>query len=148
VYANVDWLVLLGATLPPPFGLWLVVVKPQVGAGVVLFWILRREARWYSLALVGAALLLNYALLGIPSMTSAGAQASVFPLGLPVSALLMWWAIKKADIAYALPSSAFASPYYSMTSWLSLAPLARSWRWLLAVVVASWLVFALWRGSI
>lgn len=148
LWANVDWLVLLGATLPPPVGIWLVMAKPQVGIGVVLFWLLRRASRrWYIFAPVGIALLLNYALLGLPTVSVAvynPTPASAFPFGIPIAAWLIWRALKKADIAYAVPMSAFLSPYYSIVSWSSLAPLARSWRWLIAVIAASWIIVAAW----
>lgn len=152
LYANVDWIVLLGATLPPPIGIWFVMVKPQIGIGVVLYWLLRRESRcWVVFAPVSVALVLNYALLGLPTtgnFISVPWSVDVFPWGLPLAAWLIYQAIKKTDIAFALSASAFLSPYYAITSWLSLAPLARSWRWLIVVCALSWLIFARWRGAI
>ncbi len=152
VFANLDWLVLIGATLPAPLGIWLVMIKPQVGIGVVLFWLMRREIRHPIIfAPVGIALLLNYALLGLPVVPVAlfnQTPASVFPWGLPIAAWLMWQAISKTDIVYAVPMSAFASPYYSIVSWLTLAPLARSWRYLIAVIIVSWLILVAWNQNV
>ncbi len=40
-YGNIDWMVLLGATLPPVIGIWLVIIKPQIGIIVILLWAIR-----------------------------------------------------------------------------------------------------------
>ena len=37
---QVDWLVLLGITLPPQFGLLLVLAKPQIGIGIAVYWLI------------------------------------------------------------------------------------------------------------
>jgi len=46
--ANLDWMPLLGFVLPPQVGLLLVVIKPQVGWIVALFWFVEawREGKW------------------------------------------------------------------------------------------------------
>ncbi|HSB00769.1 MAG TPA: hypothetical protein VLE49_08970, partial [Anaerolineales bacterium] len=35
---NLDWLVMLGLWMPPQIGLFFVLLKPQVGIGIALFW--------------------------------------------------------------------------------------------------------------
>lgn len=142
--ANVDWLVLLGATLPPPIGIWFVMIKPQVGVGVVLFWLLSRPTRRPIVFVpVALALVLNYAILGLPSFAT-GASMDVFPIGLPVAAWLLIESVRHADINKAAPGGAFAAPYYGITSWLMIAPLTRSRRALIIVTAASWLLVVLW----
>ena len=149
-YANVDWLVLLGATLPAPIGIWFVMMKPQVAIGIALYWLLQRETRrWIVFAPVMVAIVLNYWLLGLPNFLGSSvlhpARADVFPYGLPIALVLMIQSLRQSSPSLAVPVSAFLSPYYSITSWISLAPLARSWRGLLIVLIVSWLVFLIWR---
>jgi hypothetical protein len=36
---NIDWLAVLGVVFPPWLGLFFVVIKPQVGIGVIIFWL-------------------------------------------------------------------------------------------------------------
>jgi hypothetical protein len=141
LFLNLDCLVLLGMTLPPPIGIWLVMLKPQMAIGVVTFWFLRRETRrWYIFAPVGVMLVVNYAVFGLPKFSLGGAQANLFPLLIPVGLWLIVKAIQQSRINYAAPASAFLSAYYSLTSWIALAPLAMSRRWLLVVVIGSWLI--------
>jgi hypothetical protein len=148
-YANVDWVVLLGATLPPPIGIWFVLIKPQIGIGVVLYWLLMHDSRrWRVFVPVTVALLLNYALLGSPAFQLGGAQSNVFPFGLPIAALLLWQAIKRSSLNHAAPIGLFLSPYLSITSWLMLSPLATSRRWSIVVCAGSWLVFVVWRNTL
>ncbi|GEM_PF-3423390 len=40
-YGNIDWLILLGATLPPQWGIWLLVIKPQMSAVLIALWAYR-----------------------------------------------------------------------------------------------------------
>lgn len=39
--ANVDWIPLLGFTLPPQIGIFLLLIKPQMGLIVVLWWLIQ-----------------------------------------------------------------------------------------------------------
>jgi hypothetical protein len=36
---NIDWLAVLGVVFPPWLGLFFIVIKPQVGLGVIIFWL-------------------------------------------------------------------------------------------------------------
>jgi len=36
---NIDWLAILGVVFPPWLGLFFLVIKPQVGIGVIVFWL-------------------------------------------------------------------------------------------------------------
>jgi len=40
VYGNIEWLTLLGMFLPPQIGLFFVLMKPQVGIGIAIWWII------------------------------------------------------------------------------------------------------------
>lgn len=37
---NIDWLVVIGLILPRPIGLFLLLLKPQLTAGILLLWLL------------------------------------------------------------------------------------------------------------
>jgi len=45
---NLDWLVALGFVLPPQIGLFFIIIKPQVGIGVGLYWLVEawRAGGW------------------------------------------------------------------------------------------------------
>jgi hypothetical protein len=69
--ANIDWIPLLGVVLPPQAGLFLLVVKPQVGFVVGLFWLVEawRKGRWREVfrvfAPVTLAMLATFAIFGL-----------------------------------------------------------------------------------
>ncbi len=146
-FANLDWVVLLGATLAPRYGIWLVCIKPQMSFGLIGLWAWKKH--WVPLIVAGLAFIANYAILGLPDTNVPHGpgykQTDLFPYALPLFAYLIYRAIKRSDIALALASSGFGSPYYSLTSWLSLTPVARSRKTLLAVLAVSWAIFLAWR---
>jgi hypothetical protein len=37
--SNFDWLVVIGFILPPSIGLFFVLVKPQIGIGIAIYWL-------------------------------------------------------------------------------------------------------------
>ena len=45
VYGNLDFLVVLGIILPSPLGLFFVLSKPQAGAGIAIYWLIRLTVR-------------------------------------------------------------------------------------------------------
>jgi hypothetical protein len=145
VYGNVDWLVLLGATLAPKWGMWLLSMKPQVSTGS---FILSPKM----LLVIVPAIVLNYALLGLPdfrtSNTLQTAAADLFPWALPLGIFLVYRSRKTKSAGLALASGAFLSPYYSITSYLALAPLATSWKRTILLLGFTWLVFLIWRSGI
>src|SRR5690606_38971700 len=74
---NIDWLPLVGFVLPPQIGLFFILIKPQMGLAVALFWLveawreggLREVIRVFGP--VGAALALSLALYGLWPLRSS-----------------------------------------------------------------------------
>lgn len=136
---NVNWLVLLGFTLPPQFGLFLVLIKPQVGAGVAVFWLAEawRKGGWRETVRVfgptALALGLSFLLFGFwPTRslhvfaTSQTWNASLWPASLPVGVVLLVAALRQRQIRYAFGAAPCLSPYVLLHAWsgalLALAP--------------------------
>lgn len=144
---NVDWLPLLAGIATPGVGLWLALVKPQVGfiLAAVLGWQVYRQNKrrgvWLMIAL-GAVLGLSLALgMRWQSMIAIQWNLSLFPFSLPIGAWLTWRAFQKNDRAPALAAAPFLSPYVAIQSWGAAFPWLTRWRGLLlAAVVLSWLV--------
>ncbi|MCX7756102.1 MAG: hypothetical protein N2117_12805 [Anaerolineales bacterium] len=132
VNANVDWLLAI-ALIPGAdrrFGLPLLLLKPQTGAGVALLWL--KEA-WEENRLAGA---LNLATLtGVifaasflfygfwPSELFESAilsrqpwNLSIFPYGVPLGMVLLWLALRWKDDATALAAMLLLSPYFAFHS--------------------------------
>jgi hypothetical protein len=148
MFGNYDWLILLAATLPPAWGMWFMVLKPQLGGGLAALWSLwgiQAGMRKFAVTVlpVAVAILLSY-LLGyrLPASTSMTWSADAWPWGIPVGVGLMYLAIRKEDPLLALAASPFLSPYVVWHSWIAvLLPLARK-RWALgAGILASWIFF-------
>lgn len=155
VTTNVDWIVLLGASFSPKWGVWLCGMKPQVSFGVLGLWTWQKQ--WKPLLLIGAALVANYAIFGLPNLHAYnngmfgmenGFSASLFPIGIPLAVYWFILAIRRSDTGTALALSALCSPYYSFSSAISLSPLAKNKRGILLVLILSWLLFLLYKFSI
>ncbi len=152
---NVDWIPLVGATLSPQIGLFLVVAKPQIGMTIALFWLIeawrkggvREVVRVF--APVTVAFLITFALFGfwVRSWTDNLGQwwnASLFPWSVPVGLYLMVRAIREREIKYALPAGPALSPYVLFHSWSAAAiAVVSSDRWALAVCLGLWVLILL-----
>lgn len=155
-YGNIDWLVLLGATLPPPIGVWLVLAKPQEGLVVasVMLWEEWRVHGWQRVVLIVSpiALVLAVSLLLEPAQSSVVAQPwniSAWPYGLVVGVPLAIVALQRRDRKLGLLASPFLSPYVSALNWSVALPAGlRSRRWAVVAVILSWALVLIWRSRI
>lgn len=151
---NANWLVLLGFTLPPQIGLFFVAVKPQVGAGVAVFWLVEawRKGGWREVLRVfgplAIALGLSFLFFGFWPMRSLYVftssqtwNASLWPASLPVGLALLVTAVRLRQIRYAFGAAPCLSPYVLLHAWsgalLALAPAQME---LLAAVAGLWVV--------
>jgi hypothetical protein len=148
MFGNYDWLILLGATLPPALGMWLAVLKPQLGVVLALLWIwqsVKKGLRSVALLVlpIAAAVLMSFALgYRLPESGNMPWSADIWPWGIPVGAVLAYFAFRRGDPVLALAAAPFLSPYVVWHSWIAvLLPLARN-RWALAAgVLGSWVLF-------
>jgi hypothetical protein len=126
---NIDWMVMLGATLPPQFGLFLVLAKPQIGAGIVLFWLIEawRDGGWrrvlWVFGPVGLAFPLSFALYGLWPLKAFGMMGtnpyifSAWPYSIPFGIALLIHAIRSRTIKPAIVASPLITPYIMLDSW-------------------------------
>jgi len=153
--ANIDWMPLLGFVLPPQIGLFLVVIKPQVGFAVGLFWLveawraggLRRVVRVFWP--VTAGLLLSFVVFGFWPLRFGRTltfwwNASLWPMSIPVGLALLVAAIRKRQVRYAMVAAPCLSPYVLFHSWSgALVSMVSLEAETLAAVVGLWVVVIL-----
>lgn len=125
---NIDWLVVLGYFIPPPFGLFFLSLKPQIGLLPALYWAWAIYKRGgladvvKSYAPVIICLLLSFVIYGNwisgrdARLIGVDWNLSVFPYGIPAGLYLVYLAIR-GKINRAVSASPFFSPYLSAGSW-------------------------------
>ena len=151
---NIDWLVVLGFIMPPSAGLFFVLLKPQIGIAVVVYW-LWTSYKSGGIKDVGKTFLpatffiaISFFLFGnwitgrSDNLLSAGWNLSFFPYSVPIGLLLLIMAWKKKN--YAISASPFFSPYMSFGSW-SIAQLGLIENNLLtfSITIGLWLLYLL-----
>lgn len=124
---NVEWLVLLGFTLPPYLGMPLVLIKPQAGWAVALFWIVEAWKRggWpEAIRTVGPTavlLLASFMLFGFWPAQMEGlyqpGNVSLWPHLIPLGLVALALAIRMRKIEYAMLAGPCLSPYVLLHSW-------------------------------
>ncbi len=153
--ANIDWMPLLGFGLPPPVGLFFVVIKPQIGFGIGLFWLAEayRNGGWrdaVKLALpVTLTLALSVLVLGPWPLrwTIRPAEwwnASLWPMSIPVGLALLVASVRKRKAEYAMAASPCLSPYVLLHGWSgALVSIVRHQGEMLAAVLGLWILVAI-----
>ena len=126
-FANLDWMVVLGFILPPQIGLFLVLVKPQLGLAVSDLLVGRsladreskaghkhihsshpRLSRFFS----------TIWLLAFENAASFWAiNTSLWPMAIPIGLVLLFSALRKRKMGLAISASPFLSPYVGVHSW-------------------------------
>ncbi len=153
-FDNIDWLILWGFILPAPMGLLLVMLKPQAGIAVALYWAYAawHDGGWRKLVvlfspLVGA-LAMNFAIFGnwlrptSDHLTNGPYNQSVFPWSVPIGVLLLFLAIRFRKQHLSISASPFLSPYLNMGSWTVVFVGLVDNAWLMPVAfIVSWLLF-------
>jgi hypothetical protein len=149
---NIDWIPLLGVTMPPQIGLFLVTAKPQIGLTVALFWLVEawRKGGWREtlrvFAPVSVAFLITFALFGFwPSKWLEQPEqwwnASLFPWSVPFGVYWMIQALRKREIKYALPAGPALSPYVIFHTWSAALVAVVKWdRWIIFLSAALWVL--------
>jgi len=128
VNANNDWMTLIGFVLPPQIGLFFVVIKPQIGVAVALFWLVEawRKGGWREVVRVfwpvTAALALSFVIFGwwfarFGGETQLWWNASLFPASIPVGLALIAASLRQRNIRFAMAASPCLSPYVLLHAW-------------------------------
>ena len=144
---NIDWLVLLGGTLPPQLGVWLLTLKPQASLGVLLVWAVRalRQQRFMrtfgpvTLAFIGSYALGYYQ---HTPPTQMPWNAAIWPWGIPLGIMVLVIALCRDNERLAWAAGPLLAPYVAFYSWYGvLIPLKDLV--LVAGFVVAWVLFLL-----
>jgi hypothetical protein len=156
-YGNIDWLVLLGLLCPAELGIWLILVKPQMGAPLALLWAwkLYRERGLWKTLLFFLPVTLAYGLsfvigMRLPDVSvMQGWSAGIWPYGLLLGIPLYLWAFKNRDDQLALVATPFLEPYFGPMSWMIILPKAMKNYWTTALAtLVSWMIVLIWRFNL
>jgi hypothetical protein len=155
--SNIDWLPLLGFVLPPRIGLFLLAVKPQVGFGVALFWLVEEWRKgglrqvFHTFWPISAALLVSFGVFGFWPVKFRTAydisehfNASLWPLTIPVGLALLVAAIRRRNARPAMAAAPCLSPYVLLHAWSGvLISFVSESAELVAAVVGLWIIVAI-----
>jgi hypothetical protein len=149
---NIDWLVLLGLAFPPRIGLFFIMIKPQIGIAIIIFWIVEawRNGGWkqvlHLIWPVSTVFLISIFLYGFWPLRSTREidlwwNASLWPASIPVGLVLLTTALRKRKINYAMGASPCLSPYVLLHSWIiALYSIINSLPELIVSVLGLWLL--------
>jgi len=147
---NVDFLAVLGFILPPQIGLFFVLIKPQIGIGITVFWLFEawKKGKFKEVLRVFAPVTIAYLCsfliyglwpLKIAGMTKDVYNASLWPIGVLIGLVLIVKSLKEQNPLYAMGASPFLAPYVNFTSYaLVLFPFIPNEVLMLIAVALSW----------
>jgi hypothetical protein len=146
---NLDFLVLIGSALPVEFGIWLLLIKPQMSFPFVLFlgfhtW---QDKGWKSFVLKFGPPFFVYALflvagwMNTPDLTQMRWNTFAWPWGLPIGLLMVTLGFVKKDKWLTFAASPFLSPYLALHSWIvALLPYRTRRVFLGGFIVVIWMI--------
>lgn len=152
---SLDWLGALGFVLPAQLGLFFVMIKPQLGVAVAIYWLVEawRAGGWRQvlrvfgpIALVTGITFLLYGLWPLRFKREIGLwwNASLWPLSLPVGLTLLVAAFKRRELKLSIAASPCLSPYVLLHSWVGgLYALSSSFHYMSTAVLGLWVVVLL-----
>lgn len=125
---NIDPFAMLGMFLPPTWGLFLLVIKPQVGFGVILYFLYftwKKDGFWGVIRTFAPVTIAYFTFVSLFPIwvtrmlenPSNSWNRSLFPYLIPLGILLMWLAIRRKNIYFALAATAFFTPYMTFYSY-------------------------------
>ena len=131
IAGNIDAILISAIFLPPVWALFFLMIKPQIGLGVALYYfveiwksknILKGVQVFTPLVAGYAATILIFPefLTRFLNTTSAFSiwNRSIFPYGIPIGLFLLWFSVYRKNIFYALAAAPFLSPYLTFYSYL------------------------------
>jgi hypothetical protein len=158
--ANLDWMPLVGCVIEPRWGLFLVLVKPQMGIAMALFWMveawrdggLRRVIHVFWPVTSAFALTLVVWGRWFPTMNDMRAywwNASLWPASIPVGLALLVAALRTRRKEPAMAAGPCLSPYLLLHSWSMALASILSLQWeTLAAVIGLWLLLVIrWQST-
>lgn len=126
---NLDAVVVSGMLFPPILGILVLMIKPQIGTGVALYYLINyaRDRRWLdglkSFLPSAAGYAFALALFPIWFIRASNNPSniwnrSLFPYSIPVGLFLLWLALRNRNPYFALASTAFFAPYLSFYTYI------------------------------
>lgn len=149
---NIDGLVILGFVLPPWLGLFLLVIKPQISFGAILYIFI---IKWKTEKILGVvrtfapvtvAYILSIIIFGpwplrFSQTIAFSWNASMWPLSIPIGLAFLVMAIRSNNFKYSILASPLLSPYVLLHSWvgtlLAISPYPHE---TIVAVVGIWLI--------
>jgi hypothetical protein len=127
---NLDPLTISGMLLAPVWGLFVLMIKPQIGAGVAIyylvdawrtgrFWAVVRTLAPVAIALILAALLFPVWIDRIIHNPQNPWNRSFFPYTVPLGLFLLWLSIRTRNPYFALAATPFLAPYHSLYTYIA-----------------------------
>ncbi len=124
-FANIDWIVALGFLMPPQIGLFFVLVKPQIGLGISIYWLFES---WRNGGVkqvvkvffpVTIAFIFSFFLYGLWPLRSQqwASNSSLWPVSIPIGLVLLTTAIRNRRRGLSIVASPFLAPYVGVQSW-------------------------------
>ena len=156
INGNIEWMALLGAVLPPQIGLIFLAIKPQVGLGLAVYWLVTiwRDQGFRRMVItfapVTVLLLLSFLLYGLwplrfsQTVAWSSDNVTLFPYGIVLGIVILVQALRTADARAALASGPFFSPYVIHFTWACmLVYFLQKPKLLLLAVLALWVPIVL-----
>jgi hypothetical protein len=152
---NIDWLALLGLVFPPWVGLFFVMIKPQLGLAIAIFWTIEawRDGGWRGVVRllwpITTVFLLSLLVFGPWPLNSAKEvdlwwNASLWPASIPVGLVLLTTALRTRKINFAMGASPCLSPYVLLHSWIiALFAIVHLLPELIMAVIGLWILVAI-----
>lgn len=156
IFGQIDWMILLGFTLPPQIGLLLILTKPQIAIPYALFWLveswriggIKQVVRVFSPVL--SMFIISFLFFGFwfrnidSNILTAIYNFSIWPFGLVFGLTLVVYSLVKRKKEWSIIGGPFFSPYVAVHSWAAalLAILPNSMGSIAASVV-SWIMYFL-----
>ncbi len=149
---NVDIFVLIGFVLPAPIGLFFVLIKPQMGIAMVIYWFAEAwraggvRAVLKTFSPVGISTILSFLIFGNwivgrqSDLLGSFWNASLWPWALPIGLVLVALSIRDRRGDFGMAASPFLSPYLAYHSWASvLVALLRYDYQIVIAVIGMWI---------
>jgi hypothetical protein len=146
---GIDWLPMLSFVTPAPVSLIFAAMKPQIGFGIGVYWLIESwrlggiRTVVKNFLPVTLLLLASFFIYGFWIMTFVGksqntvntVNVSLFPYTLPVAFYLLWVAMTKRRARPAMAASPFFAPYHTLFSLA--APLVALFEYPVLLAIAS-----------
>ena len=125
---NLDLILLPAIFLPPPFALLILMIKPQMGLGLAIYYLYNYITRrkWQELItafspVITALLFSAYFFPGwieiVTNMPSNPWNRSIFPFGIPIALIIIYISVKDKNRLLSIGASPFMSPYLTFYSY-------------------------------